>query len=108
VRTHSRQLRSGGAAFHQRVNSPFAGLKGADAVRGYLFVIGVGMTIMAPTGRLNRLSGDRCDDADIDAMVDHAVPFAAADLRSFVTHAAENGITCCSPSQPSHHTTVLA
>jgi hypothetical protein len=68
------------------------GLKEADAVRGYLFVIGVGMTIMAPTGRLNRLSGDRCDDADTDAMVDHAVPFAAAGLRSFVTRAAENGL----------------
>jgi hypothetical protein len=60
--------------------------------RGYLFVIGVGMTIMAPTGRLNRLSGDRCDDADTDAMVDHAVPFAAAGLRSFVTRAAKNGL----------------
>jgi AcrR family transcriptional regulator len=68
------------------------GLKGTDAVRGYLFVIGVGMTIMAPTGRLNRLSGDRCDDADTDAMVDHAVPFAAAGLRSFVTRAAKNGL----------------
>jgi AcrR family transcriptional regulator len=68
------------------------GLKGTDAVRGYLFVIGVGMTIMAPTGRLNRLSGDRCDDANTDAMVDHAVPFAAAGLRSFVTCAAENGL----------------
>jgi AcrR family transcriptional regulator len=68
------------------------GLKETDAVRGYLFVIGVGMTIMAPTGRLNRLSGDRCDDADSDAMVDHAVPFAAAGLRSFVTRAAKNGL----------------
>jgi AcrR family transcriptional regulator len=63
------------------------GLKEADAVRGYLFAIGVGMTIMAPTGRLNRLSGDRCDDADIDSMVDHAVPFAAAGLRSFAAGA---------------------
>jgi AcrR family transcriptional regulator len=63
------------------------GLNRTDAVRGYLFVIGVGMTIMAPTGRLNRLSGDRCDDADIDSMVKHAVPFAAAGLRSFVTRA---------------------
>jgi tetracycline repressor-like protein len=54
-----------------------------DAVRGYLFVIGVGMTIMAPTGRLNRLSRDRCDDADIDSMVAYAVPFAAAGLRAF-------------------------
>ena len=49
------------------------------------------MTIMAPTGRLNRLSGDRCDDADIVSMVDHAVPFAAAGLRSFVTRVAKSG-----------------
>jgi hypothetical protein len=63
------------------------GLQKTDAVRGYLFAIGVGMTIMAPTGRLNRLSGDRCDDADIDSMVDHAVPFAAAGLRSFAASA---------------------
>jgi Tetracyclin repressor-like, C-terminal domain len=54
-----------------------------DAVRGYLFVIGVGMTIMAPTGRLNRLSRDCCDDADIDSMVAYAVPFAAAGLRAY-------------------------
>jgi AcrR family transcriptional regulator len=58
-----------------------------DAVRGYLFVIGVGMTIMAPTGRLNRLSADHCDDADIDSMVACAVPFAAAGLRSFAAGA---------------------
>jgi AcrR family transcriptional regulator len=67
------------------------GLEETDAVRGYLFVIGVGMTIMAPTGRLNRLSGDRCDDADIDSMVEHAVPFAAAGLRKFAARAAANG-----------------
>jgi AcrR family transcriptional regulator len=59
------------------------GLNETDAVRGYLFVIGVGMTIMAPTGRLNRLSGGRCNDADIDSMVEYAVPFAAAGLRRF-------------------------
>jgi AcrR family transcriptional regulator len=67
------------------------GLEETDAVRGYLFVIGVGMTIMAPTGRLNRLSANRCDDADIDSMVEHAVPFAAAGLRKFVARAAGNG-----------------
>lgn len=66
------------------------GLQEPDAVRGYLFVIGVGMTIMAPTGRLNRLSGERCDDADIDSMVAHAVPFAAAGLRCFAAGAAKS------------------
>lgn len=68
------------------------GLEEPDAVRGYLFVIGVGMTIMAPTGRLNRLSGNRCDDVDIDSMVAHAVPFAAAGLRSFAAGAAIIGL----------------
>jgi AcrR family transcriptional regulator len=67
------------------------GLEETDAVRGYLFVIGVGMTIMAPTGRLNRLSADRCDDADRDSMVERAVPFAAAGLRKFAARAAGKG-----------------
>jgi hypothetical protein len=88
IRLHAQALEHPEKRFQSATRPP----GGGPFLRGYLFVIGVGMTIMAPTGRLNRLSGDRCDDADSDAMVDHAVPFAAAALRSFVTRAAGNGL----------------
>lgn len=40
-----------------------------DAVWSYMFAIGVGMTMMAKTGRPLRLSNGACDDGDIDEML---------------------------------------
>jgi AcrR family transcriptional regulator len=53
-----------------------------DAVWGYLFVIGVGTTLMARTGRVNRLSNGLCNDESIEQMMQRIVPFAAAGLRA--------------------------
>ena len=61
------------------------GLSPPDAVWGYLFAIGVAMTVMAPTGRANRLSDDRCDDSDTEALLAHVIAFAAAGLRQLAT-----------------------
>ncbi len=54
----------------------------ADAVWAYMFAIGVGMTMMAKTGRPARLSDGACDDGDIDAMLTRIVPFICAGVRS--------------------------
>lgn len=56
-------------------------LSAADAAWGYLFVIGAALTQMAPTGRVDRLSGQTTSDSDTDAMLSRAVVFAAAGLR---------------------------
>lgn len=58
------------------------GISETDATRGYLHVISVAMTIMAPTGRLNRLTDGRCDDADVSESLAYAVRFVAAGLRA--------------------------
>jgi AcrR family transcriptional regulator len=57
------------------------GLSRADAVWGYLFSIGVAMTIMAPTGRANRLSDALCDDANTEDVLQRVIRFAEAGLR---------------------------
>lgn len=44
-------------------------LSDEDAVWSYMFAIGVGMTMMAKTGRPLRLSNGACDDGDIDKML---------------------------------------
>ena len=53
----------------------------ADAVWAYMFAIGVGMTMMAKTGRPARLSGGLCDDGDADAMLARIVPFICGGVR---------------------------
>jgi len=58
------------------------GLDPAGATWGYLFVIGAALTQMAPTGRADRLSDRATSDRDAEAMVAHAVVFAAAGLRA--------------------------
>ncbi|MBL6751509.1 MAG: TetR family transcriptional regulator [Nevskia sp.] len=60
------------------------GLSRPDAVWGYLFSVGVAMTMMAPTGRADRLSGGRCDDADTDDVLQRVIRFAEAGLRASV------------------------
>lgn len=57
----------------------------ADAVWAYMFAIGVGMTMMAKTGRPKRLSGGLCDDGDADAMLARIVPFICGGIRALVT-----------------------
>lgn len=66
------------AAF-QRVQP---GLGRADAVWAYMFAIGVGMTMMARTGRPARLSDGLCDDGDVEAMLDRIVPFICGGIRA--------------------------
>lgn len=56
-------------------------LSRADAVWAYMFAIGVGMTMMAKTGRPGRLSDGLCDDGDADAMLSRIVPFICGGIR---------------------------
>lgn len=53
-----------------------------NAVWAYMFAIGVGMTMMATTGRPQRLSDGECDDSDIEAMLERIVPFICAGVRA--------------------------
>ncbi len=56
-----------------------------DAVWAYMFAIGVGMTMMARTGRPLRLSGGLCDDGDADAMLARIVPFICGGIRALIS-----------------------
>jgi len=60
------------------------GLSRADAVWAYMFAIGVGMTMMAKTGRPARLSDGLCDDGDAEAMLARIVPFICGGIRALV------------------------
>lgn len=53
-----------------------------NAVWAYMFAIGVGMTMMATTGRPQRLSDGECDDSNIEAMLERIVPFICAGVRA--------------------------
>lgn len=56
----------------------------ADAVWAYMFAIGVGMTMMARTGRSKRLSEGLCDDGDADAVLARIVPFICGGVRALI------------------------
>ncbi len=60
------------------------GLGHQNAVWAYMFAIGVGMTMMAQTGRPMRLSGGLCDDRDVEAMLARIIPFITAGIRAVV------------------------
>ena len=60
------------------------GLSREDAVWAYMFAIGVGMTMMAKTGRPGRLSDGLCDDGDADVMLSKIIPFICAGVRTFI------------------------
>ncbi|UYV36682.1 TetR family transcriptional regulator [Rhodobacteraceae bacterium D3-12] len=60
------------------------GLSQEDAVWAYMFAIGVGMTMMARTGRPKRLSGGVCDDGDADAVLARIVPFICGGVRALI------------------------
>lgn len=61
------------------------GLSRADAVWAYMFAIGVGMTMMAKTGRPARLSGGICDDGDAEQMLGRIVPFICGGVRALTS-----------------------
>ncbi len=58
------------------------GLTRENAVWAYMFAIGVGMTMMAKTGRPGRLSDGLCDDGNADEMLLKIVPFICAGVRA--------------------------
>jgi AcrR family transcriptional regulator len=60
------------------------GLGHENAVWAYMFAIGVGMTMMAQTGRPQRLSGGLCDDSDVEAMLARIIPFITAGIRAVI------------------------
>ncbi len=60
-----------------------------DAVWAYMFSIGVGMTMMAQTGRSKRLSGGACDDGDIEDMLSEIIIYACGGIRALVNQKRE-------------------
>lgn len=52
-----------------------------DAVWAYMFSIGVGMTMMARTGRVARLSNGLCDDYDVEILLRKINVFVCGGLR---------------------------
>ena len=56
----------------------------ANAVWAYMFAIGVGMTMMARTGRPARLSDGECDDGNAEEMLRRIVPFICGGIRALV------------------------
>lgn len=61
------------------------GLDRAAAVRGYLYAIGVALSVMARTGRAAELSDGVCDDTDAETVIAHVTPFVCAGLRALGT-----------------------
>jgi AcrR family transcriptional regulator len=68
--------------FIQAFRRVIPGLQPADAVWSYMFAIGVGMTMMAATGRAERLSDGVCDDRDVDAIMARIVPFISGGIKA--------------------------
>lgn len=66
-------------------------LRQDDAVWSYMFAIGVGMTMMAATGRAGRLSDGACDDSDVDAVMARLVPFISAGIEALAADRAAGG-----------------
>jgi AcrR family transcriptional regulator len=68
--------------FVAEIRATVPGLSGGDAVRGYLNAIAIGISLMAPTGRAEALSGGALDDNDLDRLIADAVRFIAAGIRA--------------------------
>lgn len=60
------------------------GINRSDAVWAYMFAIGVGITMMAQTGRPARLSDGVCDDGNAEEMLGRIVPFVCGGIRAMV------------------------
>ena len=58
------------------------GLSPRAAVRGYLNAISIGISLMAPTGRVQDLSDGADADDDLEEIIAGAVRFIAAGLRA--------------------------
>lgn len=58
------------------------GISNEDAVWAYMFAIGVGMTMMARTGRSLRLSHGACDDGDAELMLTKIVPYICGGIEA--------------------------
>lgn len=56
-----------------------------DAVWAYMFAIGVGMNMMARTGRSLRLSDGVCDDGNAELMLTKIVPFICGGIQALVS-----------------------
>jgi hypothetical protein len=54
-----------------------------DLQWGYHFTVGAFVYTMANTGRLQRLSDDKCTTADPEVVLRKIIPFVAAGLRQF-------------------------
>lgn len=78
--------------FISAIQKVVPGLGQEEAVWGYMFAIGVGMTMMAPTGRAGRLSGGKCDDSNVEAMMARIVPFVCAGIYA-LTPAVERPVS---------------
>ncbi len=77
--------------FIDELRAVVPGLDRAAAVRGYLNAVAIGISLMAPTGRRQVLSGgvSRAEDAeDVDDTLDGAVRFIAAGIRALARPAA--------------------
>jgi len=53
-----------------------------NAVWAYMFVIGMGITMMADTGRTRRLSEGHCNDSQAQVVLAHLIPFACAGIKA--------------------------
>ncbi|MEQ6249996.1 TetR/AcrR family transcriptional regulator [Sulfitobacter sp. HNIBRBA3233] len=53
-----------------------------DAVWAYMFSIGVGMMMMAQTGRSTRLSDGQCDDSQIEDMLAEIITYVCGGIRA--------------------------
>lgn len=62
------------------------GLTQSEAVWAYMFAIGVGMTMMAATGRAGRLSEGVCNDNDVDAVMARIIPFVTGGIEALAAH----------------------
>ena len=58
------------------------GLSRDAAVRGYLYAINIGIALMAPTGRVQDLSGGTLGDDNVEEIIADAVRFLAAGIRA--------------------------
>ena len=68
--------------FIDELSATVPGLSPRAAVRGYLNAISIGISLMAPTGRVQDLSDGADADDDLEEIIAGAVRFIAAGLRA--------------------------
>lgn len=65
-------------------------LDSAAAHWGYYFAIGAMVQALAKTGRIERLSGGRCDSRDAETIIDNLVRFITAGLKALAASGARS------------------